>query len=168
MGKNLLVGIGGRARHSKALYVGVGGKARKVKKVYVGVGGKARLVYQSYIPVTGISFASVSNYTDSTYTSPGWYAKITILFTPSNATNKTVTWSIAKNGGFNNSMTIKKTTRDSCIITKDVWNGGQCILLVKAADGQQKYIYCKCGSLNDTNNPWHIYEVANANGFPDT
>lgn len=52
MGKNLLVGIGGRARKVKALYVGVGGKARKVKKVYVGVGGKARLVYTSYVAVS--------------------------------------------------------------------------------------------------------------------
>lgn len=53
MGKNLLVGVGGKARKVKALYVGVGGKARKVKKVYVGVGGKARLVYMSN-PVVNI------------------------------------------------------------------------------------------------------------------
>ena len=39
MAKNLLVGVGSKARKVKALYVGVGGKARKVKKVYVGVGG---------------------------------------------------------------------------------------------------------------------------------
>ena len=32
MGKNLLVGVGSKARKVKALYVGVGGKARKVKK----------------------------------------------------------------------------------------------------------------------------------------
>lgn len=55
MGKNLLVGVGGKARHAKALYVGVAGKARKVKKVYVGVGGKARLVYTSYVAVSSVT-----------------------------------------------------------------------------------------------------------------
>ena len=94
MGKNLLVGIGGRARHVKALYVGVGGKARKVKKVYVGVGGKARLVYQSYIPVTGISL-NVSYKTSIVPASNREYnymAVIDATLSPSNATNKMITW----------------------------------------------------------------------------
>lgn len=85
MGKNLLVGVGGKARHVKALYVGVGGKARKVKKVYVGVGGKARLVYQSYIPVTGITYSHLN---DSNYDDLWIYFKLT----PTNATNRTVTF----------------------------------------------------------------------------
>ena len=77
MAKNLLVGVGSKARKVKALYVGVGGKARKVKKVYVGVGGKARLVYQSYVAGTKINV----NYTTN-------YETLTVTFTlePSNAT----------------------------------------------------------------------------------
>ena len=83
MGKNLLGGIGGKARKVKALYVGVGGKARKVKKVYVGVGGKARLVYTSYVAVTGITVTHENLYNHS---SPviNFYVSIT----PSDATDK--------------------------------------------------------------------------------
>ena len=149
-------------------YVGVAGKARKVKKVYVGVGGKARLVWQSYIPVTGISFTSVANYKDSTYNADG-VAKITILFTPSNATNKTVAWSIAKNGEFLDSMSILKTTSDSCIICKDIWYGARCILLAKAADGKQKYIFCYVDGIGSHLgvDGWRIYEVPNADEFPE-
>lgn len=89
MGKNLLVGVGSKARKVKALYVGVGGKARKVKKVYVGVGGKARLVYTSYVAVSGINVSW-------TPTNLGVGGKKTITFTalpyPSNATNLKLTW----------------------------------------------------------------------------
>lgn len=100
MGKNLLVGVGGKARHVKALYVGVGGKARKVKRVYVGVGGKARMVYQSYIPVTGISLTGKSGSKRDDWTN----CYITASFSPSNATNKNVTWRVEEvtyppNGG---------------------------------------------------------------------
>ena len=84
MAKNLYVGVGSKARKVKALYVGVGGKARKVKKVYVGVGGKTRLVYQSYVAVTGINVISVTN--------KGNPCRITISLSPSDATDKTVTW----------------------------------------------------------------------------
>lgn len=98
MGKNLLVGIGGKARHVKALYVGVGGKARKVKKIYVGVGGKARLVYQSYIPVTGISATYVlkQGKASNTYASVYYNHAIdlTATVTPSNATNPAITWTV--------------------------------------------------------------------------
>ena len=76
MAKNLLVGVGSKARKVKALYVGVGGKARKVKKVYVGVGGKARLVHTSYVPVTGIDLVLPDDITQPTVT-------ITAVFTPS-------------------------------------------------------------------------------------
>ena len=91
MAKNLLVGVGSKARKVKALYVGVGGKARKVKKVYVGVGGKARLVYTSYVAVTGITITK----TLCSYSSPDKYpfrANLTANISPSNATNQTITW----------------------------------------------------------------------------
>ena len=91
MGKNLLVGVGGRARNVKALYVGVGGKARKVKKVYIGVGGRARLVYQSYIYVTGISLSKVGTTSDK----KGGLAIVTANITPSNAQNKTLIWTLS-------------------------------------------------------------------------
>lgn len=86
MGKNLLVGVGGKARHVKPLYVGVGGKARKVKKVYVGVGGKARLVYTSYVAVTGVKL-EIASTNDNT-------CIIKAVFTPANATNLSVKWTI--------------------------------------------------------------------------
>lgn len=90
MAKNLYVGVGGKARHVKALYVGVGGKARKVKKVYVGVGGKARLVWQDYVAVTGISLSNVlmgrRGYADM--------VQINATIKPSNAQNKTLTWTV--------------------------------------------------------------------------
>lgn len=107
MGKNLLVGVGGKARHVKALYVGVGGKARKVKKVYVGVGGKARLVYQSYIPVTGIS---ITNKVYGSYSSPSKYpldGTLTAAIAPSNATNPTITWTLSDTTHF--TFIISKT-----------------------------------------------------------
>ena len=106
MGKNLLMGVGGKARHVKALYVGVGGKARKVKKIYVGVGGKARLVYQSYIPVTGISISWPQPETNEDIV-------FTVTFTPSNATDKSVTWSqkFSPNG-----VEIISTTANTCTV----------------------------------------------------
>lgn len=106
MGKNLLVGVGGKARKVKALYVGVGGKARKVKKVYVGVGGKARLVHTSYVPVTGIDLVLPDDITQPTVT-------ITAVFTPSDADNQKVTWK------FNDIfmyMDVVRTTDTSCFI----------------------------------------------------
>lgn len=90
MGKNLLVGVGGKARHVKALYVGVGGKARKVKKVYIGVGGRARLVWQDYVAVTGISLSNVLM-GNRGYAS---MVQITATIKPSNAQNKALTWTV--------------------------------------------------------------------------
>lgn len=84
MGKNLLVGVGSKARKVKALYVGVGGKARKVKKVYVGVGGKARLVWQSnpLVNIQALKNNSGSNYLalPCTITS-AYYIKFYVNFT---------------------------------------------------------------------------------------
>lgn len=107
MGKNLLVGVGSKARKVKALYVGVGGKARKVKKVYVGVGGKARLVYQSYVAVTGIDLVLPDNITQPTVT-------ITAVFTPSDATDQKVTWKFDSVMGVY--MDVVHTTDTSCSI----------------------------------------------------
>ena len=118
MGKNLLVGVGGKARHVKALYVGVGGKARKVKKVYVGVGGKARLVYQSYIYVTGISLSKVGTSSDK----KSGLAIVTANITPSNAQNKTLIWTLSSpyfaffehktdNGSYYSALTDSKGNR---------------------------------------------------------
>lgn len=110
MGKNLLVGVGGKARKVKALYVGVGGKARKVKKVYVGVGGKARLVYQSYIPVTGITLTVQPRVPN------GRSCTLTAIFSPANATNKTVKWT-SSNQSVVNGLNIVSFTSNSCVIT---------------------------------------------------
>lgn len=114
MGKNLLVGVGGKARHVKALYVGVGGKARKVKKVYVGVGGKARLVYQSYIPVTGISLSGISDQLPPNAPS-NWrkwgFCRINATFTPPNATTQSVTWTLENKNGL---VSINTSTSTSC------------------------------------------------------
>lgn len=106
MGKNLLVGIGGRARKAKSLYVGVGGKARKVKKVYVGVGGKARLVYTSYVAVTGIDLVLPDDITQQTVT-------ITAVFTPSDATDQKVTWKFDTARTY---IDVVHTTDTSCFI----------------------------------------------------
>lgn len=128
MGKNLLVGVGGKARHVKALYVGVGGKARKVKKVYVGVGGKARLVYQSYIPVTGINVISATK---------GNPCRITISLSPSNATDKTVTWSW-KNKPSN--VRISDAGDTYCVLSGDdgYANLGRYYLVCTSSNGVRK------------------------------
>lgn len=127
MGKNLLVGVGGKARKVKALYVGVGGKARKVKKVYVGVGGKARLVYQSYIPVTGVKL-EIASTKDLT-------CIIKAVFTPANATNLSVKWTIRDQFGIDISakyattctLTVTiPTTVCSCMLTATTPDGVSC------------------------------------------
>lgn len=147
MGKNLFVGVGGKARHVKALYVGVGGKARKVKKVYVGVGGKARLVHQSYIPVTGITYSHLN---DSNYSDLWIYFKLT----PTNATNLTVTFTkdsniirftssttmVADSNGY---VYIRATTGGAFNVS--VW----ITVTATAADGKSDYIKVKL-----TNRKW--------------
>ena len=141
MAKNLLVGVGSKARKVKALYVGVGGKARKVKKVYVGVGGKARLVYTSYVAVTGIAFNHLngSNHNDL------W---IYFKLTPTNATNRSVTFT--KNSSqirFTSSTTMVADSNGYVYIRATVggaFNTSVWITVTAtAADGKSAYIKVK-------------------------
>ena len=153
MAKNLLVGVGSKARKVKSLYVGVGGKARKVKKVYVGVGGKARLVYQSYIPVKGITITK----TFGSYSSPDkypFYANLTANISPSNATNQTITWTTSdatvcgfpkdvdfnghKFSTFTNSSYIGSSCKVGCLYSSVAIPGnraGVATITAKSADG---------------------------------
>ena len=138
MAKNLLVGVGSKARKVKGLYVGVGGKARKVKKAYVGVGGKARLVYQSYIPVTGIAFNHLngSNYNDL------W---IYFKLTPTNATNRSVTFTKDSDQiSFTSSTTMVADSNGYVYIRATVggaFNTSVWITVTAtAADGKRAYI----------------------------
>lgn len=123
MGKNLLVGVGSKARKVKALYVGVGGKARKVKKSYVGVGGKARLVYTSYIPLTDIDLVLPDDITQLTVT-------ITAVFTPSDATDQRVTWELYNMPSAG--ITIISTTETTCTLRASSINGNLAIGTLKA------------------------------------
>lgn len=126
MGKNLFVGVGGKARHAKALYVGVGGKARKVKKVYVGVGGKARLVYTSYVAVTGITLTLNDKYADE--------PTITAVFTPSNATNQKVTWNTTSTSvAFG--IDILSSNDTTCVLSQTRDLNVSTILTATSADG---------------------------------
>lgn len=125
MGKNLLVGIGGRARHSKALYVGVGEKARKVKKVYVGVGEKARLVYTSYVAVTGITLTLNDKYADN--------PTITAVFTPSNATNQKVTWNTTDAAAVSG-IGILSSNDTTCVLSHTRNSNVSTILTATSAD----------------------------------
>lgn len=122
MGKNLLVGVGSKARKVKALYVGVGGKARKVKKVYVGVGGKARLVYQSYIPVTGVKLEIAST--------EGTMCIIKAVFTPVNATKLSVEWTLGNQSGIK--ISAKHAT--TCTLTA-LGAISSCVLTAITPDG---------------------------------
>lgn len=147
MAKNLLVGVGSKARKAKALYVGVGGKARKVKKVYVGVGGKARLVYTSYVAVTGIAFDHLnrSNYDDL------W---IYFKLTPTNATNRSVTFTKNSNQiAFKSSTTMVADSNGYVYIratTGGAFNTSVWITVTAtAADGKSDYIKVKL-----TNRKW--------------
>ena len=147
MAKNLLVGVGSKARKAKALYVGVGGKARKVKKVYVGVGGKARLVYTSYVAVTGIAFDHLnrSNYDDL------W---IYFKLTPTNATNRSVTFTKNSNQiAFKSSTTMVADSNGYVYIratTGGAFNTSVWITVTAtAADGKSDYIKVKL-----TNKKW--------------
>lgn len=147
MGKNLFVGVGGKARHVKALYVGVGGKARKVKKVYVGVGGKARLVHQSYIPVTGITYSHLN---DSNYNDLWIYFKLT----PTNATNLTVTFTKDSNKIRFTSSTTMVADSNGYVYIRATAGGAFNVsvwitVTATAADGKSDYIKVKL-----TNRKW--------------
>ena len=126
MGKNLLVGVGGKARKAKALYVGVGGKARKVKKVYVGVGGKARLVYTSYVAVTGITLTLNDKYADE--------PTITAVFTPSNATNQKVTWNTTVTS-LVSGIRVLSLNDTTCVLLHTRNSNVHTILTATSADG---------------------------------
>lgn len=148
MGKNLLVGVGGKARHVKAMYVGVGGKARKVKKAYVGVGGKARLVYTSYVAVTGIAFDHLnsSNYNDL------W---IYFKLTPTNATNRSVTFTKNSNNiRFTSSTTMVADSNGYVYIRATVGGAFNTSIWITvtatAADGKSAYIKVRLD-----NKIWH-------------
>lgn len=144
MAKNLLVGVGSKARKAKALYMGVGGKARKVKKVYVGVGGKARLVYTSYVAVTGIVFDHLNHFN---YNDLWIYFKLT----PTNATNRSVTFT--KNSAqiaFKSSTTMVADSNGYVYIratTGGAFNTSVWITVTAtAADGKSDYIKVKLTS----------------------
>lgn len=159
MGKNLLVGVGGRARNVKALYVGVGGNARKVKKVYVGVGGKARLVYQSYIPVTGISLTgkSGSKYDD------WWRCYITASFSPSNATNKNVTWLVEKvtyppiGGPCIGIPKLESSTGSTCNVVATSPDSTCAKITATSADGATASIYARMKEGGYTWSEWTFF-----------
>lgn len=147
MGKNLLVGVGSKARKVKALYVGVGGKARKVKKVYVGVGGKARLLYQSYIPVTGISV--VNSHVGGAFNL--WKIEIAIL--PSNATNKSTSWDWAEgpiNSGYLEIYSNPPPTDTTCTLWSSPFGSTTGTLRCTTADGVVKLFYVKTNNGNFT------------------
>ena len=127
MAKNLLVGVGSKARKVKALYVGVGGKARKVKKVYVGVGGKARLVYTSYVAVTGITLTLSDKYANK--------PTITAVFTPGNATNQKVTWRL-ETSSIEHGIRISSSNDTTCVLAHANQNVNQfTVLTATSADG---------------------------------
>ena len=126
MAKNLLVGVGSKARKAKALYVGVGGKARKVKKVYVGVGGKARLVWAAYVKVTGITLKLNDKYADT--------PTITAVFTPSNATNQKVTWNIIGTS-IVSGIVILSSNDTTCVLSHTRDSNVSTILTATSADG---------------------------------
>ena len=140
MGKNLLVGVGGKARHVKALYVGVGGKARKVKKVYVGVGGKARLVYQSYVTCTDLSFTVTY---DSAVNHGYMYATVTVKTVPNNATTGAVT--VAPYGSWRPAMIVSNSTSGNTTTFRfylkyGVSNGYMTVATITHSDGITYYV----------------------------
>lgn len=156
MGKNLLEGVGGKARHVKALYVGVGGKARKVKKVYIGVGGRARLVWQDYVAVTGI---------DVTWSKNGAYLTITVVVNPSSATNRSVNFSFKEGShGSLGRMALDSTTSNSCTIRhkdnsyNDESSYASGDLTITASDGVTRKLHIYVENRNASNT--HIWGVS--------
>ena len=146
MAKNLYVGVGGKARKRKAAYIGISGKARKIKKIYVGVGGKARLVYQSYVPVTGISISWPEPETSEDIL-------FTVTFTPSNATDKSVTWSQQYS---NNGVKIISTTANTCTVHASNTNSYNRITAT-TSNGISATVKCSRNSWSPaTGNYWYV------------
>ena len=144
MGKNLLVGVGGKARHVKALYVGVGGKARKVKKVYVGVGGKARLVYTSYVAVTGITV------TNGPYNETSNLRAFYVTILPSNATDKSYSVTVKNNDGYGE-YKVDKWLSNGFVLYSNAYNfhaSAGCTITITAKDGISKKITAIYSGIN--------------------
>ena len=135
MGKNLLLGVGGRARHVKALYVGVGGKARKIKKIYVGVGGKARLVWQDYVAVTSLNITHTT--TSPRSTAVGAKLILDVGFVPSNATTRTLSASHTIDKSYPQcSLVINGTTITlTCTRMNGDSNAAVVTIIINAPDG---------------------------------
>lgn len=146
MGKNLLVGVGGKARKVKALYVGVGGKARKVKKVYVSVGGKARLVYTSYVAVTGITVTHENLYNHSTNVL-NFYVSIT----PSDATDKSYSVTVTNNDGYGEYKVMKWLSNGFQLYSNpyNFHSTTGCTITITAKDGISKKLTVFYSGLNN-------------------
>lgn len=113
--------------------------------------GKARLVWAAYVKVTGINFKS-----DNRFES-GPTMTIEAIFTPENATNKKVTWSLDYNWTTTGFMSIKSTTATTC--TLEYGNkrnsANNYFLTAKSADGvsatcRVSYVY----SLEEDDGYW--------------
>lgn len=154
MGKNLLVGVGGKARKVKALYVGVGGKARKVKKVYVGVGGKARLVYTSYVAVTGITVTheNLDNHSNKLL---DFYVSIT----PSDATDKSYSVTVTNNGKKVEYKVMKWLSNGFQLYASacEIYSKEGCTITITAKDGiSKKLTAIYSGFINNAH--WTVTE----------
>lgn len=86
MSKDTYIGVDGVARKIKAIYIGVDGVARLVKEGYVGIDGVARKFWPSIIPVIDI----IDVETDHN----GYFAPLSGTVIPSNATHRTIIWSV--------------------------------------------------------------------------
>lgn len=97
MGK-IYLSVNSKTREGGFKELGVSSKSRKLQKVYLGVSGKTRLVWQNYIAVTGVSFTytRTENHAEDTYSDITYYRplKVTASISPSNATNKALTWKL--------------------------------------------------------------------------
>lgn len=109
MAQKLYLGVNNKARLMKKAYVGVGGKARTIKKIYVGVEGRARLAYQSGVPLTGLTL---------TWGNLGSSVTLTPVFTPENATDRAVTWSLSgQTGDLDCAFRCVESDEGNCIVS---------------------------------------------------
>lgn len=172
MGKNLLIGVGGKALKVKTLYLGVGGKARKVKRVYLGVGGKARLVY---LPFRFTSCTWV------TYDMSGFghsYVRFHVKFETDDPTQyQRISAQVATNGGYKPGVMEefkKEPDGFSFKIRTNAWWLGECVRHIV-----QIYAYEPSGAVfasmyvyvfmvnQGPDHTWHRVEVVeNATAWP--
>ena len=88
------------------------------------MGGKARLVWESYVKVTGITLTLNDKYAES--------PTITAVFTPSNATNQKVTWSLSNL----KDISILSSNDTTCVLSHaDAWRNQFSVLTATSADG---------------------------------